>query len=942
MKVWMSRSRAALTALCIASLALASPAALSAQQTGAEGDPAAIPEIAFETFTLDNGLRVIVHEDHKAPIVAVNVWYHVGSKNEKPGKTGFAHLFEHLMFNGTEHFDDDYFVPFERAGATDMNGTTNPDRTNYFQNVPTAALDMALWMESDRMGHLLGAIDQAKLDEQRGVVQNEKRQGENQPYGVTRQLLTENTYPDEHPYSWTTIGSMEDLDAASLEDVHEWFETYYGPSNAVLVLAGDIDPATAREKVEKYFGAIEPGPPIAKHESWIAPMEDEKRQVVQDRVPQARVYQVWNVPAWGSEDADLLTVAARILSDGKTSRLYKRLVYDDQIATDAFAFVSDREIGGQFRIQSTARPGQDLAAVEEALDEELARFLEEGPTPEEVARAKTQIRADVVRGIERIGGFGGKSDVLAEHAVYGGDPGYYRVRYERMMEATPEEVQRVARTWLDDGRYVLEVYPYPELAAGEAVADRSAVPDPGAPPEPTFADLQRAELSNGLRVILAERHDVPLVQMQLLVDAGYAADQFAAPGTANLAMAMLDEGTETLTALEISERLADLGAELFSGSNLDMSSVSLSALRDRLDPSLDLFADVVLHPAFPESDFERLKQQTLASIQREKVQPVSMALRVFPALLYGEGHAYSNPLTGSGTTESVQGLTTGDLREFHRTWFRPDNATLIAVGDITMDELVPRLESRFGDWRPGDVPEKDISRVEHRERSAVYLLDRPESQQSVIFAGHIAPPRNNPRELALDAMNDILGGTFSSRVNMNLREDKHWSYGAFTILYPARGQRPFIVYAPVQTDRTMESLQEIQKELEAIRGVEPVTPDELEKTKAQKTRTLGGRWETLGAVAGSIAEMVRFGLPDDYWDTYRDEVLQLKLDDLTSVATDMIEPGRLVWVVVGDREKIEPGIRELGLGEIRLIDADGNVIGEGTAAAGAGTGSDRR
>jgi len=898
---------------------LAGPVGLAAQETP-------VPEIPFEQFVLDNGLRLVVHEDPKAPIVAVNVWYHVGSKNEEPGKTGFAHLFEHLMFNGSEHYDDDYFRPFERAGATDMNGTTNPDRTNYFQNVPAPALEMALWMESDRMGHLLGAIDQAKLDEQRGVVQNEKRQGENQPYGVVRQLVAQNTYPDEHPYSWTTIGSMEDLDAASLEDVHEWFETYYGPNNAVLVVAGDVDPDEVHEKVKRHFGSFPPGPPTARHETWIAKMEGEKRQRVQDRVPQARVYKVWNVPGWGSRDADLLELVADLLADGKTSRLYERLVYDDQIATGVSAFVVQREIGGQLRVVATARPGQPLSEVEAAIDEELERLRAEGPTPEEMERVKTGQRADFVRGIERIGGFGGKSDVLAEHAVYAGDPGFYRERARRMAEATTEELRDVARRWLSDGVYVLEVHPYPEYAAAGEDVDRSAVPEPGPVPEPTFPEVRRATLSNGLEVVLAERHEVPLVEMRLMVDAGYAADQFGIPGTANLALDMLDEGTVGRSALEISGELDRLGASLGTGSNLDMSLVTLSALRENLAPSLDLFADVVLNPSFPEADFRRLKRQQMAAIQREKAQPVSMALRVFPALLYGEGHAYSNPLTGSGTEESVGRITLEELREFHETWFRPNHATLVAVGDVTMEELLPLLEQRFAGWEPGDVPGKNVDEVAHREGSLLYLMDRPGAQQSVIFAGHVAPPKANPDEVALETMNTILGGSFTSRINMNLREEKGWSYGASSLLYPAMGQRPFIVFAPVQTDRTAESLREILTELRGIRGEEPIAEDELQKVKDNEARGAAGRWETLDSVENTLSEIVRFGLEDDHPLTYTDRVLALELDDVSSVASEVLQPDRLIWVVVGDREKIEPAIRELGIGQIRLIDADGRPV----------------
>lgn len=836
------------------------------------------------------------------------------------------------MFNGSENFNDDYFQPFERVGATDMNGTTNPDRTNYFQNVPTPALDLALWMESDRMGNMLPVIDQARLDEQRGVVQNEKRQGENQPYGVTRQLLTENTYPEGHPYSWTTIGSMADLDAASLEDVHSWFETYYGAANAVIAVAGDVDAEQVRQKVERYFGWVPSGPPVAKQQVWIAKMEGTHRQTVQDRVPQARIYMTWNIPPFGWAEFDYLDLVSDVLSTGKNSRLYKRLVYDDQIATDVAAFVSGREIGGQFRIQATAKPGQDLAAIERAIDEELERFLEEGPTDEELARVKTEYRARFIRGIERIGGFGGKSDILAQSQVYGGSPDAYQELLSRAAAASTDDLHQAAREWLSDGVYILEVHPFPEYAVHESDIDRSALPYPDSIPAAEFPAMSQATLGNGLDVILVERHGVPLVQLRLQLDAGYAADAGGAPGTANLVMAMLDEGTENRNALEISAELDRLGAELFTGSDLDMSTVTMSALTANLDPSLDLYAEVILDPVFPAADFERLKAQTLAGIQREMVDPFDMGLRILPALLYGEGHAYNQPLTGSGTVESVQAMTREDLAAWHETWFKPDNATLIVVGDVSMDEIRPRLERAFGGWQPGTVPEKEIGPVDLQPDPAVYILDRPGAEQSIIFAADLAPPKANPDEIAFQTMNEILGGSFTSRVNMNLREDKHWSYGAGTVVFDAAGPRPFIAYAPVQTDKTKESMIEIASELSGILGEIPVTGDELDKVKASQTLALPGRWETAAAIAGSIADMVRFGLGLDYYDTYASKVRSLSLEQVAAIADATVHPDDVVWVVVGDREVIEPGIRELGWGPVRIMDAEGNVEGEEAAA----------
>lgn len=917
----------ALLALLL-TLSLAAPSVQAQDQnplpTPAMDSPLDIP---YTKYVLQNGLTLIVHEDRKAPIVAVNVWYHVGSKNEPAGSSGFAHLFEHLMFNGSENANDDYFQAMERVGATDLNGTTNTDRTNYFQNVPTNALDLALFVESDRMGHLLGAIDQEKLDEQRGVVQNEKRQGENQPYGQVYNIVTENTWPEGHPYAHTVIGSMDDLNAASLDDVYEWFETYYGAANATVVVSGDISPEDAKARVERYFGDVQPGPPVAVHDTWIAKRSGEQRMSMQDRVPQARVHMVWNVPEWGSSAATDLDIASDVLAGGKTSRLYKRLVYDDQIATDVSAFIDASEIAGQFWVRATAKPGQDLAEVEAVVREELDRFLAEGPTEQELRRVQTQQLASFVRGAERIGGFGGKSDILAENEVYGGSPDYYKTTLAQLQSATPQQVHQTAREWLSDGVFVLSVTPFPEYSATASTVDRSAgLPEVTAPPNATFPSVQTATLSNGLEVMLVERDAVPVVNMRLIIDAGSAADQFALPGTASMTATMMDEGTTSRSALEISEELAMLGASLGVSSDLDAAFVTMSALTDNLDASLDLFADVALNPAFPEADFERLQRQRIAQIQREKVTPVQMALRVFPKLMYGDDHAYSAPFTGSGTEATTMALTTDALRQFHDTWFKPNNATLLVVGDASLGELLPKLEAEFGSWRRGDVPTKNIGTVAVNPNPEVYIMDRPGSAQTIIFAGHIAPPKANDNEIAIETMNTVLGGAFTSRINMNLREDKGWAYGAFSLMFDSKGQRPFLVYAPVQTDKTSESMAEIQAELNRYLGDTPPTADEVDKAQRDQTLSLAGRWETNGAVLGDLTELVQYGLPMGYWDTYTDQVRSLDVASVSAAAAEVLRPQNMTWVIVGDRSVIEPGIRSLGYGAIKVLDADGNVI----------------
>lgn len=776
------------------------------------------------------------------------------------------------------------------------------------------------------MGHLLGAVTQEILDEQRGVVQNEKRQGEDQPYGKVWELITKSTYPKGHPYSWTVIGSMEDLNAASLEDVQEWFKTYYGPSNAVIVLAGDIDSKTALEKVKKYFGDIPPGPPIAKYQSWVPKMTGTHRQIMQDRVPQARIFKVWNVPQWGTKEATLLNLFSDLLASGKTSRLYKRLAYDEQVATNVSSYIDDAEISGQFYIDVTIKPGQDLLKVEKMIDEELATLLKNGPTEKELQRVKTQYFAGFIRGIERIGGFGGKSDILASNMIYGGTPEYYKTTMNNVESVAVKEITETANKWLSDGVYILEVHPFPEFKASPESADRTKLPALGENPEVKFPLVERSTLSNGLKIILAERHSIPVASFSLMIDAGFAADQKINPGTAKLTMDIMDEGTIKLNSLEISEQLSLLGANLSTGSNFDYCIVSLNALKTNLDPSLDLFADVILNPSFPEKDFDRLKKNLLVTIQREKATPVQMGLRVFPQLLYGKNHAYGNPLTGSGTESSVSSITNDDLIKFRNDWFKPNNATLVIVGDVTMAEIKPKLEKSFKDWKSGDVPVKNITDVELNKNSVVYIMDKPGSQQSIIFAGHVTPKRNAEDEIAIRTFNDIFGGIFTSRINMNLREDKHWSYGSFSILWDTKAQRPFFIYAPVQTDKTKESMVEIQKELAGVVNEKPITKEEFEKDKENQTLGLPGSWETMDAVSGSITDIVTYNLPDDYYSKYASLVESQTIDEVQKAADKLVKPNQLVWVVVGDRAKIEESIKSLGYGDVKYLDGDGNVI----------------
>jgi predicted Zn-dependent peptidase len=911
-------------------------------------------DIPYQRFVLPNGLTVLVHEDRKAPVVSVAVWYHVGSKDEPARKTGFAHLFEHLMFNGSENHKGEFFTPFEQAGATGQNGTTWFDRTNYYETVPTTALDMALWMESDRMGHLLGAIDQKTLDEQRGVVQNEKRQGENQPYGRVDERMLLQTFPANHPYHHDTIGSMADLNAASLDDVKTWFRTYYGAANTTVVLAGDIDAATAKAKMLQYFGDIPAGPPVAHQQQWVAPRAASTRDQMDDRVAQTRIYREWNVPARGQRDLTLLDLAADVLGGGKTSRLYQRLVYQDKLVDDVSVGITPFELASQFVLQADVKQGVDPKRVEAVIAEEWAKFLDKGPTVDELAQRQAMGRAQTIRGLERAAG---KGVALAEGQVYLGNPDAWKQDLAWNQQAKPADVLSAARQWLAKGDYTLTVVPTATAPKEDTVAglppaanapalppakptsafhtvastiDRSkGVPQVTSYPDLSFPGVERSRLSNGIEVVLAQRHTIPVVSLSLQFDAGYAADAGAKPGTASFTTAMLDEGTTSLDSVEIARRRDRLGMNLAAGCGLDSCSAGASMLTENAAPSLALLADILRHPAFNTADIERVRAQWLAGIAQEKTQPTGLALRTLPPLLYGAGHPYAIPFTGTGTEAAIKSLTADDLRRWQAAWLRPDNVRILVAGDTTLPEITRQLDAAFGDWTPSSSVakgQKTIPQVASQPAPRVFLIDKPGAQQSLILAGLLAPPTTAPNDLEIQAMNGAFGGMFSSRLNMNLREDKHWAYGAYSFTQEALGQRPYLLYAPVQTDKTAESAAELLREVNDVTGKRPLTDAEITKVKVNDVRRLPGSYETAGAVLGALTSNALYGRPDDYVSTLKQRIEAEKDSDIRAAADQIIKPDALTWVIVGDLSKIEAPVRALRLGTISVIDADGKSM----------------
>ncbi len=892
-------------------------------------------EIPYEKFTLENGLDVIVHTDRKAPIVAVAVWYNVGSKDEPQGQTGFAHLFEHLMFNGSENAPEDYFQYLQEMGATDYNGTTNFDRTNYFQTVPTPALERALWLESDRMGYLLGAVTQEKLDNQRGVVQNEKRQGDNQPGGLVFYEIVNTLFPAPHPYDHTPIGSMADLDAASMEDVRNWFRDNYGPNNATVVLAGDVSPAEARPLVEKYFGPIARGPVNNPAQARIPELSQDVRTVMRDEVAATNIARYWTAPGILDRELTALTVGAQILGGLSSSRLDNALVRDEELAVSVSAGNFAFQRVGILNVGATARPGVDPARVEARMNEIIDQFIAEGPTEDEVRRAATSTVARTIRGLEQVGGFGGKAVTLASGEVLADNPDFFANELEVLATLTPGEVQAAMQRWLTRPAMTLILEPgeregeYEEAASvgAETAASDAAVsneitvtrerPKPPIASTATldFPDVQHTTLANGMTLHYAMRDAVPATYVTMSFDAGSSADPLNKRGLETLTLGLFDEGTTTMDSQEIAEARERLGANISLGGGEDRSSFTLSALSANLVPSLELLSDIVRNPAFDPEEIERVRAQQVTGIEQELRTPQSIAARTLAPLVYGENSPYGG--AGSGTVASVESITREDILQFKNRWIRPDNGEVFVVSDRPMGEIVAALNEVFGNWDAPAVA-KGTKRFDATtpmpQESRVVLVNRPNSPQSFILGGQLTPvdPRNPTYVDFLNA-NNALGGNFLARLNMNLRETKGWSYGVRGSPQTRENAVAYTIAAPVQADRTGDALAELIRETDDFLGTRGVTDAELTRIVAAEIGELPGQFETSGAVLNAMQNNALYDRPDNYYELLADRYRGQTVESLDAAARAAIDPDRFVWVVVGDASVVEPQLESLGL-----------------------------
>ena len=889
-----------------------------------------VPKIQFEKYTLPNGLQVILHVDRKLPVVHVNQWFHVGSANERLGRSGFAHLFEHMMFQGSKNANREYFEYVEAAGANllegGVNGTTNQDRTNYFATVPSGNLENLLWVEADRLATLPDAVDKAKFDNQVMVVKNERRQGlENQPYGRWFKLMMQNLYPIGHPYNTDVIGEHTDLTNSNVDDVKEFFRTYYTPNNLSLVIAGDFDPAEAKRLVEKYFGTIPPGPALDRPAKAAVSLSGEKVVDVSDRVPQERTYFGWHTPALFDQGDAELELAATILTDGLSARLNKALLYDRQLASNVTAFQSGQPLSGWFAGWATARPGTDLKQIEQVIFDEIARLAKEGPTSEELSRAKTKWEYGFISGLEGIGGFGGKSDLLNQYNTFLGDPGKFESDLNRHNSVTADSLRAAVDKYLNTkNRVLIRFRPEKSSRASDVALDRTKEPALGGDKPFKAPDVRTAKLENGMDIFVVEKPELPKVAVSLATRAGSVADSSGKAGLSAMTFRLMRRGTATRNAIQIDETMGNLGASLGGGAGKESAFLSTEVLKRNLAPALGVMADVAMNPNFPASEFDREKKLALDNLAQASSNPNAVANRVTGMIAFGPNHPYGQP--SGGLPASIQAINREDLVAFHKTYWKPGSSALVFVGDITLEEATNLARQQFGPWTGGGAPAVNIPATTPMPTGKVYLIDRPGSAQTVVAHILKAPERKSADYYSLALANAVYGGGFGTRLNLNLREDKGYSYGVFA--FPQHNIRAgtWIATGGVQTDKTKESVVEFMKELQNIAGEKPITAKEFSTAKLAKIRGYAQQFEAYGRITGQITDLWLHGLPMTALQAETDEIGKLQIAGVNATAQKYANPAGTSILLVGDLSKIEAGIRELNLGEVVILDVEGKVL----------------
>jgi zinc protease len=906
-----------------------------------------LPEIKYQEFKLPNGLQVLTHEDHRLPLVAVDLWYHVGPLNEKPGRTGFAHLFEHMMFEGSKHVGEKAHIKYvQSAGATDVNGTTDFDRTNYFETMPSNQLELAMWLESDRMGFLMEGLDAKKLTNQRDVVRNERRQGEGRPYDVADEAVFHLLFPKGHPYYGSVIGSHADIESARIADVRDFHQQFYTPNNATIAIAGDFDPAKLKELLEKYFGPIPQGPAVEKVNVTTPPITSQKRQTITDTVKLPRLSVAWLTPKAFTPDSYSIDTAMHALGEGKASRLDEALVIKAQTAQSVVCGNGTYALTGITTCDITAKPGVKLEDLEASFWSELEKLQKEGPTAEEVQASKALSLTGKITGLQRLGGFGGVADMLNLYNQYTGDPGFL-TKDVAMTEAVTaasvkaatskyltkdsavvvycvpgeKKLEDVPRSPADTDANVKLVNPYTEEF--EASQNwRKDAPKPGPAPEFHLPVPTEFTLENGLKVLLVEDHSLPVLSVSLVSRAGSENNPEGKSGLATLVSEVMGDGTVSRDLSKLAQDQEKIGTHIGTASALESGTVSMSLLTYHASEGMDLLADVAQHPAFRADDVDRRKKQRLVRIGQETDNVQSMAMRVGPKLVFGDS-PYGQP--GNGTVESVTSFTGSDLSSFYASHYGPANSALILSGDLTHAEAEKLARTYFGKWTATTAPAAEIPAPPAPQPTHVVIIDKPGAPQSALIAYGIGVPATSPDMETLSVMNYSLGGSFASRINMNLREEHGYTYGASSQFGGYREGGIFLAGGLVRTDVTAPAAKELMGEIRNFPD-KPSTPVELTAAKEALVRSLPGRFETTGAITNALAGIFLYNRPLDYYAALPRKYEEVTEADIAGVAKKYLHPDQLVIVTAGDRSKIESSLKDAGLGPVEVRDISGKLV----------------
>ena len=921
---------------------------LAATAASAQGS-GKLPEIKYDKYTLPNGLTVITHEDHRLPLVAVDLWYHVGPLNERPGRTGFAHLFEHMMFEGSEHVGEKAHIKYvQSAGATDVNGTTSFDRTNYFETMPSNQLELALWLESDRMGFLMEGLDREKLANQRDVVRNERRQGEGQPYYVAREQVYHLLFPKDHPYYGNVIGSHADVESARIADVRDFHQQFYTPNNASIAIAGDFDPKQLHELLLKWFGPIPKGPKVDAVTAVTPPITAQRRATVTDTVHLSQVNIAWLTPPAYTPEAYSVNAAVYALGGAKVSRLDDALVYKAQTAQSVTCSSRAMKLTGITLCSITAKPGVKLEDLEATFWSVLGKLQQDGPTAEEVESSTATSLTAKIGGLQRLGGFGGIADTLDQYNQYVGDPGFLpkdvamteavtvagakaaAVKYLNKDAAVvvycvpgKKTLEDVPRSPADTDADVKIVNPYsPEF---ETAQDwRKTKPAPGPAPALHLPVPVEFKLENGLDVLLVEDHSLPVLTAEVVSRAGSSNDPPAKTGLATLTAQIMSDGTASRDLTKLAGDQERLGTSISASAGMDSSSIYMNVLTAHAADGMDLLADVAQHPAFRAEDVERDRKQRLVGISQEVDNVQRMAMRVGPKLVFGD-QPYGMP--SSGTTESVTALTPADITSFYKDHYGPQGSVLVLAGDVTRSNAEKLARRYFGAWTSHATGTADIPPAPAPKPTHIVIVDKPGAPQTALYAFGLGIPESSPDADILDVMNYTLGASFGSRINMNLREVHGYTYGARSGFIEYRDGGEFYAGALVRTDVTASAAKEMVSEIRNF-PKNPSTSEELAAAKEASIRSLPGEFETTAAMAAAMSEIFVNKRPLDYYAKLPAKYAVITGADIARVAQQYLHPEQLVIVTAGDRSKIEPGLKDAGLGPIEVRDINGNQVPE--------------